>query len=181
MQVPLQITVRNLQHSDALDARIQEKVAKLERFHPRIMSCRVWVEKLSRQHHQGNAFSVRIDIKVPEREIVVNRDEDEDVYVALRDAFDAAVRKLEDVAREQRREVKAHDIPAHGTIVRLFPKARCGFIETPEGVELYFSRENVVDPPFEHLKEGDEVQFIQQLADEGPQAKRISVGKHHFH
>ncbi|HEU0204214.1 MAG TPA: HPF/RaiA family ribosome-associated protein [Burkholderiaceae bacterium] len=174
MQVPLQITVRNLRRSESLDARIQEKVAKLERFHPRITSCRVWVEKLSRQHQQGNTFSVRIDVHVPEHEIVVNREQDEDLNVAVREAFDAARRKLEDMARVQRREVKAHEVPATGTIVRLFADDLCGFIRDGAGSEFYFGRENVADPPFEHLKVGDEVHFIRDMADEGLQAKRVT-------
>lgn len=108
MKVPLQIIVRNIPHSDALDARIREDVARLEEFHPRIVSCRVTVGELRKHHHQGRHFQVRIDVRVPGSEIVANRDHDEDVYVALRDAFNAARRQLEDVARVKRGDVKQH-------------------------------------------------------------------------
>jgi ribosomal subunit interface protein len=111
MQVPLQITVRDVPHSPALDARIREKAAKLEEFHPRITGCRVTVEESSKHSHEGRQFAVRIDLRVPGREIAVTREHDEDVFVALRDAFDAAKRQLEDVAREKRGEVKTHDKP----------------------------------------------------------------------
>jgi ribosome-associated translation inhibitor RaiA len=108
MQLPLQITFRGLSHSDALEAAIRERAVKLDRFHPRITSCRVVLEQAGRHQHQGKQFVVRLDIGVPGGEIAVNRDHDEDVMVALRDTFDAARRKLEDHAREQRGDVKAH-------------------------------------------------------------------------
>jgi ribosomal subunit interface protein len=178
MQVPLQITIRDVPHSDALEAQIRDKAAKLESFHPRITSCRVTVEELRRHHHLGREFRVHVDVRVPGREIVVDRDHHEDVYVALRDAFDAARRQLEDVVREKRGDVKVHPIPQHGKVTRLFADEGYGFIQTRDGRELYFSRENVVHPPFEHLAPGEEVQFIEETADEGPQAKRVSAGKH---
>lgn len=178
MQVPLQITVRNMKHSDALESHIREKVQKLGEFHPRITSCRVTVEEAARHHHQGRQFQVRIDLRVPQREVVATRDRDEDVYVALRDAFDAVKRQLEEVVREQRGDVKEHALPQHGKVLRLFADDGYGFIETADGRELYFSRDNVVHPSFDDLVPGAAVQFIEELADSGPQAKRVSVGKH---
>jgi cold shock CspA family protein len=139
----------------------------------------VTVEELRKHHHQGRQFRVRIDLRVPGKELVANRDHHEDVYVALRDAFDAVKRQLEDVAREMRGDVKAHAVPQHGKVARLFTDEGYGFIETADGRELYFSRGNVVHPTFDQLKPGAEVQFIEEMAAEGPQAKRISVGKHH--
>ena len=178
MQVPLQITIRNMQHSDALEAHIRDKVAKLAEFHPRITSCRVTVEESGKHHHQGRQFQVHIDVRVPQREVVATRDQHEDVYVALRDAFDATKRQLEEVVREQRGDVKVHELPQHGKVARLLANEGYGFIETADGRELYFSRENVVHPAFDDLQPGTAVQFIEEPADSGPQAKRVSVGKH---
>ena len=95
MQLPLQITIRDFPQSEALEARIREKAAKLEEFHPRITRCRVTVEEMRKHHQQGRHFQVSLDVRVPGREIAVNNARDEDVYVALRDAFDAAKRQLE--------------------------------------------------------------------------------------
>lgn len=178
MQVPLQLTYRNMARSDALDARIREKAAGLEEFHTHVTSCRVVVEERHRHHQQGRQFTVSIELRVPGHELVVNRDHHEDVYVAVRDAFDAAARQLEDVARLQRGDVKAHEPTQRGTVARVFPEEGYGFVETPDGRELYFSRENVVDPRFEQLAPGTRVQFIEELAGEGRQAKRVSAGKH---
>jgi ribosomal subunit interface protein len=113
MQLPLQVTFRGIPHSDAVEASIRRKADKLETFYPGIVSCRVVVEAAHHNHHKGNLYNVRIDIKVPQKEIVVShRQHDqhahEDIYVAIRDAFDAAKRQLEDFARTQRGDVKSH-------------------------------------------------------------------------
>ena len=112
VEAPLQIVVRNISHSTALEARIREDVAKLEAFHPRIVSCRVTVEELQKHRRQGRHFRVAIDLRVPGREIVASHDHDEDVYVALREAFHSARRQLEETARLKRGEVKAHETGA---------------------------------------------------------------------
>lgn len=100
MKTPLQITFRDVPHSDALDSHIRDKAQKLEQLFSDIVSCRVVVEQPAKHHLQGKPFNVRIDLGVPGSEIVVDRQENEDVYVALRDAFDAAKRQLEDYARQ---------------------------------------------------------------------------------
>lgn len=109
METPLQITLRGIAHSDAVEAAIRDKAAKLEQFHPRIIGCRVVVEVPGRHKQQGKQFVVRIDVKVPGAEIVANHDRSEDIYVALRDAFAAARRKLEEHARLRRGDVKTHE------------------------------------------------------------------------
>jgi len=177
MQVPLQIAMQGIKRSEALEADIRERVAKLERFHPRMMSCRVAVEETRKHHQQGRHFTVRIDARVPGKEVAITRDHDEDIQVALRDAFDSARRQLEEVLRETRGDVKTHEVPQRGTVARLTDEGY-GFIGTADGRELYFSRENVVHPTLEQLAPGAEVQFIEEMAAEGPQAKRVSVGKH---
>jgi ribosomal subunit interface protein len=178
MQVPLQITMHGMERSEALDADIRERVAKLEQFHPRMMSCRVLVEETRKHHQQGRQFTIRVDARVPGKEVVVTRDHHEDIYVALRDAFDSVKRQLEEVVREKRGDVKVHDVPQHGEVLRMVRDEGFGFIGTADGRELYFSRENVVHPGFDALEAGVAVQFIEEMAAEGPQAKRVSAGKH---
>jgi ribosomal subunit interface protein len=108
MQRPVQITFKDIPPSEAVETHIREKVAKLETFYPNIIGCHVTVELPHKHHHQGKLHNVRIDIKVPGSEIVVNRDKHEDIYVALRDAFDAAKRQVEEFGRRQRGDVKHH-------------------------------------------------------------------------
>jgi ribosomal subunit interface protein len=114
MKLPLQITFRNTDRSEALEAHIRKKAEKLDQICDDIMSCRVMVEASHRHHHKGNLYHTRIDITVPEHEIVVSRDPQdnhahEDAYVAIRDAFDAARRQLEDYTRKRRGDVKTHE------------------------------------------------------------------------
>ena len=110
MQIPVQITIRDVDHSEALETHIREKVRKLDEFFNHIMSCRVVVEMPHKHQRQGKQFNVRIDIGVAGGEIAVNRDHDEDVYVALRDGFDVAKRQLADYARKLRGDVKKHEV-----------------------------------------------------------------------
>ena len=100
MKTPLQITFRDIPSSEALDTHIRDKAQKLEQVFADIISCRVVVDQPAKHHQQGKLFNVRIDLGVPGKEIVVDRQENEDAYVALRDAFDAARRQLEDYARQ---------------------------------------------------------------------------------
>jgi ribosomal subunit interface protein len=175
MQIPLQISLHGIEHSDALYNAIREKAEKLDRYYDRVMSCRVVLELAGRHKRQGKQFTVRIDLKVPGGEIVITHQHDEELQIALRDAFDAARRKLEDYARGQRGDVKHHPAELTGRIERLDAAAGVGFIATADGNEYYFSRDNVVSPAFEHLAVGATVHFIEDAAGEGLQAKRISV------
>ena len=108
MKIPLQITLRNIAKSDAAEAAIRKRVAKLERLHRNIVSCRVVVEIPSRHKHQGKEFVVRLDIKVPGSEIVITHDHHEDLYAALHEAFQAAQRRLEAHAPLIARRYSAH-------------------------------------------------------------------------
>ncbi|HET6467831.1 MAG TPA: HPF/RaiA family ribosome-associated protein [Geminicoccaceae bacterium] len=187
MQEPLIIHFRQMDPSPAVEARIREKVQALERFHSRLTRCRVTVEKAQHRRHQGDLFRVRLDLTVPGRkEIVIDRTgpenhAHEDVYVALRDAFAAAARRLEDEVREGRGDVKAHAAPTHGEVLRLFPEEGYGFIRTSDGQEVYFHRNSVVDG-FTGLALGDRVRLEVAEAEGvlGYQASTVrKVGKHH--
>ena len=188
MQLPLQITFRHMDSSEAVAARIRERAGELERFSDRIISCRVVVECRHPRRRQGNLFRIRVDLKIPGREIAVGRDpaahhSHEDVYVAIRDAFDAARRVLEDHVRERRGEVKLHAVPEHGRIARLLPEQNGGFILSADGNEIYFHRNSVANSGFDKLAVGDEVRFVAQHSEsaEGPQASTVvPLGKHHL-
>ena len=175
MQIPLQISLHGIAHSNALYNAIREKAEKLERYYDRIMSCRVVLELAGRHQRKGKQFMVRIDLKVPGGELAVTREHDADLQVALRNAFDAARRQLEDYARGERGDVKRHAPEFTGRVARIDAEQGIGFIATDDGREYYFSRDNVVTPPFEHLAVGTAVHFIEEVAGEGLQAKRVSA------
>jgi ribosomal subunit interface protein len=101
MRTPLQVTFRDIQASEATEAKIRKYVDKLERFNNRIINCKVTIDTPHRHRNKGNLYHVRIDLSIPNTEIVVNRNPSENkthtnIYVALRDAFDAAKRQLQD-------------------------------------------------------------------------------------
>jgi len=111
MNLPLQITARNISLSGAQETVIREKAEKLNRFSDSIMACRVMVEAPHLHKKKGKLYNVRIDLTVPDRELVVKREENEDIYVAIRDAFDAMRRKLQDLPRRSRGEARSPVAP----------------------------------------------------------------------
>jgi ribosomal subunit interface protein len=185
MQRPLEIRFRQMDPSPAIEARIRKKAAELERFSERITGCRVIVEKEQRHRHKGNLFRVRVEIDAPGKELAVAhtgpRDHaHEDVYVAIRDAFKAAVRQLEDHVRERGGKVKAHEAPLHGTVRRVDREGGFGFIDTAQG-EVYFHRNSVIGE-FDAIGPGSRVrlELAERESAEGWQATTVRlIGKHH--
>ncbi|OGA60855.1 MAG: hypothetical protein A3G81_24065 [Betaproteobacteria bacterium RIFCSPLOWO2_12_FULL_65_14] len=102
MDLPLQITWRGIARSEGLEAAIREKAAKLQQLYERIVRCKVVVELAGRHKNQGNPYVVRVELKLPGSDITASGEHSEDVRVALRDAFEAARRRLQDFARGQR-------------------------------------------------------------------------------
>jgi ribosomal subunit interface protein len=189
MQQPLQISFHDVDPSPALEARVRELAAHLERFQDRITSCHVHIEAPHRRHHQGQLYDVRIQLRVPGKDIVVNHEGSnnhayEDVYVALRDAFDAAARRLEDHARlrDHRHRRRVHESGPRARVTRLFPQDGYGFVETDDGLEVYFHEHSVLDDGFARLEVGAEVrlEIAEQESEKGPQATTVRlVGKQH--
>jgi len=185
MQLPVEITFRNLEPSDALEARVRKESEKLDKLYDRIMRCSVVVEAHHKHHHKGNLYHVRIDLTVPGSELVVSREPDEhhaheDVYVAVRDAFDEACRQLRAYANSSHRDVKTHEVPPHGMIKELFMDEGFGKIECSDGREIYFHKNSVLNADFDKLEVGTEVRFVEEAGDKGPQASTVKVvGKHH--
>jgi len=178
MKIPLQITFRNMERSEALERTVEERAGRLERYFDRIMGCRVIIEAPHRRRHQGKQFHVRIDLTVPGQELVVGRDPakhgtHEDMHVAIRDAFKAARRALQDYVRRMRGMVKTRVVPPEARVVRLFANEGYGFLETPDGREVYFHENSVLDG-FERLAVGSEVRFKEEKGEEGPQASTVT-------
>lgn len=186
MQLPLQITFRHIEASEAVENNIRDHAGELEQFYDQIMSCRVVVDESHKHHHQGKLFQVHIDVTVPGKELVAGREPGqhhahEDIYVAIRDAFDAMQRQLEDHARKQRGKVKSHEVPPHGKVSELAPDENYGRILTADGRDIYFHRNSLLNSNFDDLEIGMEVRFDEEPGDLGPQASSVNViGKHHI-
>jgi ribosomal subunit interface protein len=175
MEIPLQITARDIDLTDAIRTEIGEKAAKLDSFCGRIMRCRVVIECPRRHQHEGKLYSVHIYMTVPGTELMVKRELNKDLYVALRDAFRDARRKLEDFVREQRGDVKCHEKLPHAVISFLFREKGYGFLTTPDGLDVYFHANSVINEDFRKLKTGTKVRFVKETGDKGPQASTVTV------
>lgn len=115
MQTPLEVEFINMSASPALETLVRDKVAKLEHLHDRITGCRVTIESPHRHQHQGKQFEVHIRLTLPGTTLVSSRDREDkghdDPNVAVRDAFNAIRRQLENHIQVQRGEVKGHSLP----------------------------------------------------------------------
>lgn len=179
MDVPLEIRFHNLHSSPAVESAIRDRAARLEKFFDRITSCRVAVEAPHRQHRKGNLVTVFISIGVPGGELTVNREPhrtDEryaqpDIYRAIRDAFDAAERQVQDYKQRLRGEIKPHPSPVHGVVSQI--EDDHGFLTTNTGSSLYFHRNALLDGGFEALRPGDAVHYIETVGDTGPIAQKV--------
>jgi len=185
MEVPLQIHFHNLEPSDAVESNVRKRAERLERYCDDIISCRVTIEAPHKHHHHGNIYRVTIDVRTPGDESIASRapaqhHAHEDVYVAIRDAFDAVLRQLQDHQLQKRGHVKFHDTPPHGKITELYSAGDYGTITDGDGREIYFHRNSVVNVDFDSLTIDSEVRFVEELGDKGPQASSVHlIGKHH--
>ncbi|HEX6980598.1 MAG TPA: HPF/RaiA family ribosome-associated protein [Alphaproteobacteria bacterium] len=187
MQIPLEITFHNMPSSDALEAEIRKRVAKLEKIYPRIVGCRVSVESLHRQHRTGNEYEVHVVIMVPGQDLVVSRTPHKakkrytqpDVFTSVRDSFEAAERQLKDFKEVQRGDVKPQVPMFQGQVSQIYPDADHGFILTNTGSQLYFHRNSVMNNGFDSLRKGDPVHYVESVGDTGPTASKVWRGPEH--
>jgi ribosomal subunit interface protein len=111
MKIPPQIQFLGMAPTEALEASTRQHIKKLESFAPDLMTCRATLELSQKHQQQGRPFSVRLDVTLPGLELVVNKVQNEDLYVSLRDAFDNMRRQIEDAVRKRRGQVKHHEPP----------------------------------------------------------------------
>ncbi len=156
------------------EAYIRERAAHLDAFYDLILTCRVILDAPVHHHRKGGPFGVRIDLDVPGGVLAVTRQEADDLHVAIRGAFDAAGRRLEDYARKQHGQVKTEAIEPEARVIKLFPDEGYGFLEALDGHEIYFHRNSVPGDDFTRLKIGEVVRFVEEAGDKGPQATIVS-------
>ncbi len=98
MQAPLEVRFHNLLPSPMVETAIRDNFREIEQLAPELVSCRVTIDSPHRHHEQNKLFAVTIDLRFACGAVVVSRrpvqGANEDAYVAVRDAFDAARRQL---------------------------------------------------------------------------------------
>jgi ribosomal subunit interface protein len=179
MQTPLHVTFHGIAHSDAIEQYVRTRAAKLDTLAARITGCHVALERPYRHARHGEHSRVRIDVTLPGGEIVAVRSPDdakayENLHAAIDSAFDDVDRQLQDFVRRQRGDVKPHERSRHGNVAR-FPYEGYGFLRTPEGDDLYFHRNSVLDAAFDRLKVGDRVRFVEDAGEAGPHASTVAL------
>ncbi len=177
MQMPLQITFRDLDRSAAVEARIRSKVDKLDTVYNKIISCHVVVEQVQKHNHKGRLNNITIRVTVPGKEFAVTHQPNENLYLAIQGAIDSLRDQLEEYRSKLYRDVKDHGERLHGVIEKLMPDEGYGFIADAENNEYYFNLTHLVDVKFHQLQIGDKVRFLPAEGNEGLQARRISVPK----
>jgi len=180
VQLPIQVVFRNMERSAGIEEVVRERAALLERYAREIISCRVVVDPAGKHHRHGNQYAVRVDVKIPGHEIAASRtpaaeSDHTDLHAAIRDAFDAARRQIEDHVRRRRGAVKHHEEALRGIVSRLFPEEDYGFLTTRDGREIYFHRNSVLDGGFARLQPGCEVRFVEEQGEQGPQASTVRI------
>jgi len=198
MKLPLQVTFRNVPSSESAEQWIRDEAAKLETFHNRIMSCRVMVEIAHAHRRKGTPYHVRIDLTVPGGELVVKHEPTlskrlrqhgerqltkkleldtphKDLRLAIHDAFQAARRRLADYARRHSGRVKTHEPALEGWVSRLVAEKGHGFLRTPDGREVYFHENSVLNRGFQRMGIGTRVIFSEEQGDQGPQASTVRI------
>ncbi len=178
MPIQSHVSFLNMPESAAIKNQIDEKISNLETVFPRIMGCHVVVNAPHRHHQKGKLYQVRIDMTLPGGELVVNRSPSKhaahrDARIAIRDAFNAARRRLQDYFREIRGEVKQHDRPPVGRVTHV--SQDFGFLQSLDGRQIYFHKNSVLNDAFKKMLTGTKVRFVEESGQDGPQASTVRI------
>jgi cold shock CspA family protein len=182
MQVPLELSFRDVQKTDDIESLINSKVDDLERICDNIISCRMAVEKPQEHQKSGNPYRVRINLRIPPgKEIVITRNSGEgDMHAPLeaiiRDAFSTASRELQELMDRLRQDVKQHPDQEMSAIVEeVNPDEDYGFLRSLEGRRIYFHANSVLNNDFDRVEVGTGVRFVSELGDKGMQATTVQI------
>lgn len=202
MKWSLQITYRNVRPTATIEEWIRGEAEKLDNFYNHIVACRVAVEVPHRHHRSGGSFHIRIDVRVPGGEIVVNREPSlvadirhlgkpasskqmeidgaqRNLRLAIKSAFRTAERRLQNYARCQRGEVKLHAPAAESFVSKIVREKGYGFLTANDGREIYFHENSVLDEGFSRLELGTKVSFVEEPGNKGPQASTVRIIEEH--
>lgn len=118
MEKPIQVTFKNLDHSQAVETKVIEHVQKLEKYCDRIISCQVVIDCPHNNHNKGKHYLVHIDINVPGKELIIGRDpakhsDFEDLDLAISQAFQAATRQVKEYNSKIKDKKSIEPLKAH--------------------------------------------------------------------
>jgi cold shock CspA family protein/ribosome-associated translation inhibitor RaiA len=189
------ITFRNMESDPKLEKAIAKEITTLERFFARLMTCRVVVEAPRRAN---GLHRVRIEAVAPKKNVVVDhtpslhgvlRSTGEEKKTkkseparshrnperAIHEAFQEMRRRLQDHAQRLELKVKQHGESDVARVLRIYPGEDYGYLETPDGQQIYFHRNSVLGGHFDQLREGAKVHFAVENGEKGPQASTVEL------
>lgn len=185
METPVQIDFQGMKASERTRDSIKAHIADLEQRFGRVTACRVVLKGAGGHHQTGGLFEVNIRVALPNgREVNVGRtakadERQSDLSFAINDAFHRARRRLQDHVRRLQGQVKTHNGEPLGTVSEINPIEGFGILQTPEGREIYFHHNSVLNNAFSRLKVGTRVTYHEEMGDKGPQASTVKLaGKH---
>lgn len=185
METLVQIDFQGMEPDPRVRSTIATHVHQLEERFGRITAGRVVLKGPGGRHRTGGLFEVSIRLALPEgREVNVGhtRQNDErysDLPFAINDTFKRARRQLQDQVRKMQGDVKLSAGPGVGIVVELDPLGEFGFIETPDGREIYFHRNSVLGDGFAKLAVNSHVSYAEEIGDKGPQASTVRLLEKH--
>jgi cold shock CspA family protein len=185
METLAEVDFRDMVPLPEVREEVARHIEQLERRFGRIIACRVVVKGPGHHHQTGGLYEVNIRLALPHSKDVnvehtVGTDERyADIHFALSNAFKRARRQLQDRVRRLQHQVKHHEPAPMGKVARIDSSEEFGFIETPDGRELYFHRNSVLNDVFARLKPGTAVTYAEEEGEKGPQASTVRLlGKH---
>ncbi len=176
---PMQVDFRGFSPNEQQRTAVQDRVKMIEGQFEQIRSGHVIIAGPSGHHKTGGLYEVTIRLRLPTgKEVDVSRtphadERHSDFYFALNDAFKRARRQLQNEVRHLQGEVKIHAAPASGKVVKLFENH--GFLESGDGLEIYFHKNSVLNSNFSKLKIGAQVTFSEEQGESGPQASTVKL------
>ena len=187
MSNPIQIVFHGMRASPFLSHKVRGYVSSLIERYPRVVGVRVVFDRPHRHHRKGNLYSVRVDVRIPGKQLIVSRAPDQhkshfDMHVALHDAFDELYRELSvlDSRRRANDRLQLENLKlGFGRVVKKFEptikKAGFGFIQCQDGREIYFNEKSIVNRAFSQVKKGTRVRFKEESGQQGPQASTVYI------
>ena len=179
---PLEISFRNFESTEPVKQAVEKYASKLEKHFDNIESGRVVLSAPHRHSQQGKIFHVNIQLKVPGQKLVVSHEPEndhthEDIYITIRDSFEAMKKELDRYVRKlnKQEELRGHVTPPRGKVIKVFLESGYGFLKSKDGEEVYFHENSVLNQDFYNLSIGDTVLYSLEMGEKGPQASSLSL------
>ena len=181
MQVSPEIKYHDIPRTPWVDAYIDRRLQRLERYAGGITSCHVTVSREQTSHNKGNRYSCMVEVRLPPQHDLAAtkraqvREMSVELPALINHAFAAIERRLKKLASLRRGDAKQHDSGPRGVVEKLFPDGY-GFIrDVADDRQYYFHRNSVLHGDYGSLAVGTEVRFSPEQGNKGLQASSVQI------